>query len=142
MILFQITNCCVFLHDMYILVGHVSPVSYKTRVSNTYPYSTVSKETNPPPNGRLQVLVSYFTSVVTVSFKRLPSYCKCTWLHFRITALYWLQYHGSSLFSHLHGSSLFSQLLITVTVVIKGLGDLNTEVVFSVLHLQADLNPE
>ena len=33
----------------------------------------------------------------------------------------------------------FKQPLITAIMLIKGLGDLNTEVIFSLLHLKADL---
>ena len=36
----------------------------------------------------------------------------------------------------------FKQQLITAIMLIKGLGDLNTEVIFSLLHLKADLKPE
>ncbi len=71
--------------------------------------------------------------VVTVNFNRPLRYC--TLLH-NSSALYWLRYYGSSMFLH------FKQPLITAIMLVKGLGDLNTDVIISILHLKAELYPE
>ncbi len=130
----------IFSNDGYILVKYLSScgVTKKTAFP-MYPYPTkwsqrkvqFYDQNNADEASCSGIIIK---PVVTVNFKRLPRYC--TLLH-NNSALSCLQYHGSSVFSH-----LYKQPRTTAIMVIKGIGDLNTEVMFRLLHLKADFTPE